>query len=234
MFLTDPALRRIAAVTNDVLPDHLWRYDTATEDAVGDLARILHRAALGYNNTTAFLEQAVQQLTARPELRLAGYGHTLPNVLSAVERHGILADLLIDAYRAWRRHRPIERHGDERHLLMRHGDPSQGVAVLRAHGPHTWLVLPDAEAALAFGAPYAGRIVGQVAQTDDGSWTPTAYTNPAHLDQQPRLIYQLPACDDIGSACRSLLRWWQLRHSATWHSRTPDQLTEPELAQLGA
>lgn len=233
MFLTDPALRRIAAVTNEVLPEQLWRYDTATEDALGDLARILHRAALGYNNTTAFLDKAVQELTARPELRLAGYGQALPNVLCAMERHGILADLLIDAYRAWHRHHPIEQHRDERHLLLQPGDPSRGVAVLRAHGPHTWLMLPDAEAAEAFGVPYPCRIVGQVAWTDEG-WLPTAYTNPAHLEEQPRMIYRLPVCDDIASACRSLLRWWQLRHSATWHSRTPDQLTEPELAQLAA
>ncbi|MFI9641401.1 hypothetical protein ACIG87_15275 [Micromonospora sp. NPDC051925] len=231
MFLTDPALRHIAAVTNEVLPEHLWRYDTATEDALGDLARILHRTTLGFNNTTAFLDQAVQQLTARPELRLAGYRHALPNMLAAVERHGILADLLIDAYRAWRRHRPIERHGDEHYLLMQYGDPSRGVGVLRAHGPNTWLVLPDAEAALAFEAPYAGRVVGQVAQTEDG-WTPIAYTDPAYLTEQPSMIYRLPACDDIASACRSLLRWWQLRHSALWNSRTPDQLTEPELARL--
>lgn len=233
MFLTDPALRRIATATNEVLPEQLWRYDTATDDAVGDLARILHRAAYGFNNTTAFLDQAVRQLTARPELRLAGYGQALPGVVSAVERQGILADLLIDAYRAWRRHRPVERHGDERYLLMQCGDPSRGVAVLRAHGPYTWLVLPDAEAALAFDAPYAGRIVGQVTQTDDG-WTPIAYTNPAHVEEQPRLVYRLPVCDDIATACRSLLRWWQLRHSATWRSRTPDQLTPTELAELAA
>ncbi|MBM0224524.1 hypothetical protein [Micromonospora sp. ATA51] len=232
-FLTDPALRRIAAVTNDVLAEHLWRYDTATEDALGDLARILHRTALGFNNTTAFLDKAVQELTARPDLRLADYGQALPNVLAAVQRHGILADLLIDAYRAWRRHRQIEQHRDERHLLLQPGDPSRGVAVLRAHGPHTWRVLPDAEAAEAFGVPSRCRIIGQVAWTDDG-WLPTAYTNPEHLQAQPAITYRLPVCDDLAPACRSLLRWWQLRHSATWRSRTPDQLTESELDQLAA
>lgn len=48
------------------------------------------------------------------------------------------------------------------------------------------------------------------------------------------MTYALPGHDDLPVACRMLLRWWQLRHSAAWRSRTPDQLTGDELAALTA
>lgn len=94
MFLTDPALRRIAAATNDVLPEHLWRHDTAAADALGDLARILHKTALGFNDSTTTLDKALarvgelseaaqQQLTTRAHLHMAGYRQALTDALAA-------------------------------------------------------------------------------------------------------------------------------------------------------
>jgi hypothetical protein len=222
VFLTDPALRRIAADTNDVLPEHLWRHDTATLDALGDLARVLHKTALGFNDSTATLDKSLtrlgelaeaahQQLAARADLHLAGYHQALTDAIAARERHIVLGTMLVTAYRGWRNHRPIGP-AHERHLLLQPGDPSCGVAVLNPQEPHTWLVFPDAEAARAFAIPYPCRLVGEVTQTDAG-WTPTAYTNLQHRQTQPGLTYPLPVCDDLASACRSLLRWWHLRHS---------------------
>jgi hypothetical protein len=233
VFLTDPALRRIAAATNEVLPEQLWRYDTGGEDAVGDLARILHKTARSYNDTAVYLDKAVQRLTGRSRLGAAGYSEVLPGMLAAMEHHAVLADVLTDAYLAWRRHRAIGG-GDERHLLLYFGDPAHGVATLRCTSPYVWLVTADAEAAQAFAVPYANRIVGQVTETLDGTWQPIACSNPEHIADQPAITYRLPVRDDLATACRSLLRWWALRHSAAWRSRTPDQLTPDELDQLAA
>ncbi|MFI5489234.1 hypothetical protein [Micromonospora echinaurantiaca] len=243
MFLTDPALRRIAADTNDVLPEHLWRHDTATLDPIGDLARILHKTARAFTDSTAALDHALarvgklseaarQGLSARADLHMAGYHQAVTDALAARERHIAVGALLLTAYRAWRNHRPVGG-GDERHLLLRPGDPSHGVATLRLKDQRTWLVVPDAEAASAFDIPYPGRVAGEVTDTGHG-WTPTAYTDPQHRRTQPGMTYPLPVCDDLASACRSLLRWWHLRHSAAWRSRTPAQLTPAELAHLAS
>ncbi|MEU2615849.1 hypothetical protein ABZ570_30400 [Micromonospora sp. NPDC007271] len=240
MFLTDPALRRIAADTNDVLPEHLWRHDTATLDALGDLARFLHKTALGFNDTTATLDKALTRvgglaesarkgLAARADLHIAGYHQALTDALAARERHIVLGTMLVAAYRAWRNHRPAL--GEDRHLLLYPGDPSRGVATLRPKDPRTWWVVPDAEAASAFEIPYPDRVVGEVTETEQ-SWTPTAYIAPLHHRTPPGMAYPLPGCDDLTSACRSLLRWWHLRHSDAWRSRTPTQLTPAELAHL--
>jgi hypothetical protein len=241
VFLTDPALRRIAADTNDVLPEHLWRHDTATLDALGDLARLLHRTAREFIDSTTTLDQALarvglladaarQGLAARADLHMAGYHQALTDALVARERHIVLGAMLVTAYRGWRNHRPLG-DSDERYLLLQPGDPSRGVVVLRQREPRTWLVVPDAEAATAFDIPYPGRVVGEVAETDQGS-TPTAYTKAQHRQTQPGMTYPLPVCDDLASACRSLLRWWHLRHSDAWRNRTPAQLTPAELAHL--
>lgn len=243
MFLTDPALRHIAANTNDVLPEHLWRHDTATLDPIGDLARLLHKTARDFTDSTATLDQALARvgeladkarrgLTARADLHIAGYKQALTDALTARERHVILGAALIACYRAWRNHRSIG-DGDERHLLLRRSDPSRGVATLRLKDQRTWLVVPDAEAATAFGIPYPDRVVGEVTETEQG-WAPTAYTDPQHRQNQSGMAYPLPVCDDIASACRSLLRWWHLRHSDAWRSRTPAQLTPAELAHLAS
>lgn len=241
MFLTDPALRRIAADTNDVLPEQLWLHDTATLDPIGDLARVLHKTARDFTDSTATLERALtrvgvladtarQGLAARADLHMAGYHQALTDALTARERHTVLGAGLVAAYRAWRNHRPIGG-SDERHLLLQRSDPSHGVATLRLKDQRTWLVVPDAEAAAAFGIPYPDRIVGEVTDTGQG-WAPTAYTDPQHLQLEAGMAYRLPVCDDLASACRSLLRWWHLRHSDAWHSRTPAQLSPAEVADL--
>ncbi|KXK59287.1 hypothetical protein AWW66_25165 [Micromonospora rosaria] len=241
MFLTDPALRRIAADTNDVLPEHVWRHDTATPHPVGDLARILHTTARDFTASTATLDQALTRvgalahharrgLATHGDLPVAGYHHTFTDALTARDRHVVLGALLVATYRAWRHHRPV-RTTDEQHLLLYPGDPARGVATLRLTAERTWLVLPDAEAANAFAIPYPDRVVGQITETDHG-WVPTASTAPRHAQTPPGRAFPLPACDDIPSACRSLLRWWHLRHSDAWRNRTPDQLTPAELAHL--
>jgi hypothetical protein len=233
MFLTDPALRLIAGTTNDVLPEQLWRYDTGTADALGDLARILHKTALAYNASIADLDNAAPQPSFG--LRPAGTGEAMKDVLAtidrhaAIERHTVITGSLLDLYRAWRSHRPIGG-GDERHLLLYPGDPGHGVATLQRTSPNAWMVTADAEAAQAFRVPYPGRMVGVLAETEDGTWQPIACTDAAHIHSG--MAYRLPVRDDLATACRSLLRWWALRHSAAWRSRTPDQLDATELDQL--
>ncbi|MFG3690636.1 hypothetical protein [Micromonospora sp. NPDC047740] len=243
MFLSDPALRRIAAETNDVHREHLWRHDTAALDPLSDLARLLHKITLGFNDNTATLDKALarlveqteaaqRQLAPHADLHTPSHAQALTDVLAASERHAALADMLVNAYRAWRNH---HRSGDsdERYVLLQPGDPTYGVATLRRHAPDAWLVLPDPEAANAFDVPYPCRVVGEVCQTDDG-WAPVACTNPEHRDTQPAITYHLPTCNDLPAACRSLLRWWHLRHSAAWANRTPAQLTPAEAAGLSA
>ena len=53
MFLSDSALRRIAAETGDVWPEHLWRHDTATPGPTGVLAQLLHTVTLRFNERRA-------------------------------------------------------------------------------------------------------------------------------------------------------------------------------------
>ncbi|MEV6694908.1 hypothetical protein AB0M35_25870 [Micromonospora sp. NPDC051196] len=243
MFLTDPALRRIAADTHDVLPEPLWRHDTATLNPIGDLARLLHTTARDFTDSTTALDQALHRvdalagrgrrgLAASADLHIAGYQQTLTDALAARERHLVLGAILVTAYRAWRNHRPVLGSSDERHLLLYRGDPARGVATLRRREQHTWLVVPDSEAASAFNIPYPDRVVGEVTETDQG-WTATAYIGALHQLTAPAMTYPLPVCgDDLASACRALLRWWHLRHSDTWRSRTPDQLTPAELTHL--
>ncbi|MEU4818337.1 hypothetical protein AB0G03_22035 [Micromonospora aurantiaca] len=240
MFLTDPVLRRIAADTNDVLPEQQWRHDTATAEPIGDLARLLHKTALDFTDSTTNFDQALTRLGALAEtgrrglaahagLYLPGHHQVVTDALAARERHTVLGVTLTACYRAWRNHRPMNE-GDERHVLLRRCDPSRGVATLQRKDPDTWLVIPDAEAAAAFDIPYPQRIVGEVTHTERG-WAPTAYVSRAH--QVPlATVYSLPIRGELTSACRTLLRWWNLRHSDAWHNRTPAQLTPAELAHL--
>ncbi|MBO4210921.1 hypothetical protein, partial [Micromonospora echinofusca] len=218
MLLTDPALRRIAADTNDVLPDQLWRHDTATLGPIGDLARLLHHTARAFTDTTTALDTtltrtatiattAAHQLDARADLHLPGYQQTLTDALTARERHTTLGAMLVATYRAWRNHRPTLGDSGTRHVLLRPGDPSAGVATLRRREPRTWLVVPDTEAATAFAIPYPDRVVGEVTDTGQG-WTPTAYIARPDHPTPLGTTYPLPTCDDLAPACRSLLRWW--------------------------
>jgi hypothetical protein len=92
------------------------------------------------------------------------------------------------------------------------------------------MVTADAEAAEAFEVPYPNRMVGVLHESPWEGWLPIACTDPAHIPSG--MAYRLPVRDDLATACRSLLRWWALRHSAAWRSRTPDQLTPTELDQL--
>lgn len=242
MFLTDAALRRIAADTHDVLPEPLWRHDTASPHPIGDLARLLHTTARDFTDSTTALDAALTRvdtlatrgrrgLATHANLHIAGYQQTLTDALAARERHLVLGALLVTAYRAWRHHRPVLGTDDERYLLLHRGDPARGVATLRRREQHTWLVVPDSQAATAFDIPYPDRVVGEVTHTEQG-WTPTAYIGALHHLTAPAMTYPLPVSGDLASACRALLRWWHLRHSDTWRSRTPDQLTPAELTHL--
>ncbi|MCW6003720.1 hypothetical protein K1W54_03880 [Micromonospora sp. CPCC 205371] len=242
MFLTDPALRRIAAWTGDVWPEHLWRHDTATPGPTGNLAQLLHTITIRFNDNAELLDRLlgtlghqasnVREATARhTAVPPSGLDRSATDVLDQIGRRVLLEQLLLDAYQAWRTHRQPDRGQDERHLLLRPGDPTFGVATLRRLDPDAWLVSPDAEAAAAFGIPYTATIVGQIAEHDNG-WQPTAYRDPQHRHHGGGLSYTLPPQDDLGTACRTLLRWWALRHSANWRSRRPEQLTEAELAAL--
>ncbi|WP_117214360.1 hypothetical protein [Allorhizocola rhizosphaerae] len=242
MFLSDPALRRIAAETGDVWPEHLWRHDTATPGPTGVLATLLHTVTLRFNDNAARLDQllatlgqqadSLRQATARhgsiPPSRL---DRTATDLLDQIGRRVLLEQLLLDTYDAWHTHRQPEPGKDEQHLLLRPGDPAFGVATLRRLDEATWLVSPDAEAAAAFAIPYAARLVGEVTEHGDG-WKPTAHSNPERRYLGGGLAYELPPQDDLVTACRTLLRWWALRHSAAWRNRRPEQLTETELADL--
>jgi hypothetical protein len=239
MFLSDPALRLIAARTGDVWPDHLWRYDTAPAEPFSELARHLHRITLEFNDATELLFALLDRLDGRitcirHDLRLRSTAHQYPGdtvrmeLAVLLERHTVLADTLADAYQGWRAHHVPDPDPAVRHLLASHRDPSGGVFTLARPEPGRWHVIPDAQAAKAGNIPYANTLVGEVIAVCDG-WRPVAYTTPGTPQS---LRYQLPVTADLATACRMLMRWWNLRHSVDWRSRTPDQLTETELAWL--
>ncbi|GAA1843121.1 hypothetical protein [Asanoa iriomotensis] len=241
MFLTDPALRWIAAATDDVLPDHLWRHDTARDDTCGELATLLHKITLRFNDSSSALDKAVnglaersnaaqQLLCAGVHIRYAGQLQAIADIYAASEQHTVLGELLVEAYQGWRSHRTIG-DGDERYLLLQPGDPSYGVAMLRRQPANTWLMFVDAEAAAAFQVPYPARILGEIRRIDAG-WLPTASTSPDHHPKGT--ADRLPQCEDLATACRALLRWWRLRHSPEWNNRRPVHLSPAERAELTA
>jgi len=242
VFLSDPALRRIAGCTGDVWPEHVWRYHTADPDVLGELARLLHSTTQEFIESFGHLDRLLSQVhehasMATDQLRERAVPEPpyrlrvlMLDLRDQQERHNVLDQMLLNAYRAWRQQRPVQ-FLTVRHLLLRPGDPSFGVATLQQAGAYTWLVTADAQAAAAFDIPYPQRVVGQIRATDSG-WQPVAHNNPQHLTTLPDLTYPLPVHIDQTVACRTLLRWWALRHSAAWRSRRPEQLSEAELADL--
>lgn len=240
MFLNDPALRAIAKSTGDVHAEHIWRHETAAADSRGQLARVLHKTTIAFNDNADLLGRLLTQLTLKTTelqtdlgeqafVRENGIDRVLTEVLSKFQQHRVLEQMLIDVYLSWVANWLPDTATSERHLLVQPRQPRFGVVTLRQrYSSDTWVVVPDAVAAKRFGVPYAGRIIGGVVFTDEG-WQPTAYTDPAHAAE---MTYRLPGHDDLAVVCRTLLRWWQLRHSAQWRSRTPDQLTADELAAL--
>jgi hypothetical protein len=242
----DPVLTAIAASTNDALPEHLWRYHTAIDGPLGDLARALHTAAAEFTSATGLLNRTLQRL----EHRCGRHQHTLTthatllrphgldtdalNLVQLLERHELHHGNLLATYQAWRRHQPAARDRRTRHLLPAPYDPTSGRLTLTATDDSTWLVTPDHTAASAYRTTsHAGRIIGEITATDHG-WQPTAFTHPQHRQTNPRRIFQLPPVEDEPAACRSLLRWWAMRERPGGDSRTPDQLTTAERSALSA
>jgi hypothetical protein len=247
VFLSDAALRAIAAATGDVWPEHAWRYDTADGDWSGETAQRLHRFALGFNDNSRLLQRALQRLHDDTGAALAslhtyaavrrphGIDAAIINVVALLERNVVLETMLLDAYASWRAHRPRTTDAAEWHLLVQPGNPGFGVATLRRLDgePTTWLVIPDTVAAEAFAIPYAHSHVGAVTATD-GRWQPVAFTGSDHPHALRHSAQGLPDNEQASGACRTLLRWCQLRHSPTWDNRPPGELTSKELAILTA
>jgi hypothetical protein len=240
----DPVLTAIAASTNDALTDHLWRYDTAAGDPTADLAATLQTAATEFTATTQLLSRTLQRLQHRCGRHLQtltthaglqrphGLDTQALSLVQLLERHELHREALLAAYQVWRRYRPTSRDPRVRHLLPAPYDPTSGRLTLTATGEGTWLVTPDPAAAAAYGTTgHAGRIIGEIAATDQG-WQPTAYTHPQHQQTSPQPVYPLPPVDDEAAAGRSLLRWWALRDCPGWDGRTPEQLTTAEQAAL--
>jgi hypothetical protein len=241
--LTDPVLIAIAASTNDALPDHLWRFDTATTEPVADLAAALHRAASEFTGTHQMLQRSLRRLCDRIEGHLTtltshavldrphGLDTEALALVQMLERHELHREVLLSAYQAWRRHQPTSRNPQVRHLLAVPYDPRGGMVTLTTTDCAVWQVSPDPVAAAAFGIRLAERLIGEIEPVETGI-QPTALTHPEQRKTCPHLVYPLPVTDDEPAACRSLMRWWALRDSAHWRSRTPDRLTDDEQAAL--
>ena len=243
----DPVLTAIAAGTNDLLTDRLWRYDTGTGDPVADLAATLHSAAEEFTTATEQLErtmQALQRECARQIQNLTTHAAALRphrldrhalNLVPLLECHELHREILLMAYRAWRRHRPTSRDPRTRHLLPAPYDPTSGRLTLTADDRDNWLVTPDPAAATHYAVSWlAGQVIGQIAPTEQG-WQPTAFTLNHHGGQAIRQhTHILPPVDDEAAACRSLLRWWTIYHHPTWDGRAPAQLTTAEQDALSA
>jgi hypothetical protein len=241
LFLTDPALCRIAAATADVLPDLMWRFDTADPGPRGALAQLLHDTSLRFTDSHRQLNQALdkcakdidrlqRELAKDAHVHHAGTDRLFTNTLAAIARHTVLEQQLISQYTAWRTLAPAPQL--DFNLLIRAGDPTWGVAEMRHVDLSHWHVVPDAEAACRFNlAGHAGRMVGDVTITE-GGFQPTAYLQPEYLLLHHELVYQLPLCEDPQAAVRSLLRWWAYRESDAWDGRTPAELTPDELTAL--
>jgi hypothetical protein len=178
---------------------------------------------------------AVYAGTHAAALRSHGLDRDALNLVQLLERHELHREVLLMAYRAWRRHRPASLDPRIRHLLPAPYDPTSGRLTLTADDEDAWLVTPDPAAATGYGAPrLAGRTIGEITPTHQG-WQPTAFSLNHHGGQAIRQhAYRLPPVDDEAAACRSLLRWWALYNQPTWDGRTPAQLTAAEQDALSA
>ncbi|GAA1370287.1 hypothetical protein [Catellatospora chokoriensis] len=229
MILSTSALQAIAAATGEVWPEHIWRHDTDGNDWRAENAKRLHRAAIGFNDNVTLLTRILtrlgeatgavhKSLLGRAGLNTAPMLDTaLSDLLTSMERHRILEEMLLDAYRAWRAHRPDAADPDVRMLLIQERDPAYGVVkLLRRHAEReTWAVVPDTVAAHQHEAPFPDRVIGTVQVYGEG-WLPTAYLQPEHGSVTAEQMHHLPVHDDITVACRMLLRWWAL-----WHMGRP-------------
>lgn len=244
---SDPVLTAIAVGTNDALPEHLWRYDTADGDPIADVALALHRAAYEFTGISQLLARTLQRLHERCGNHLDtlisyaavhrpnGLDSEVLKLMQLLERHDSQRDALLATYAVWRRHRPTSRDPRVRYLLPQPYDPTHGIVTLGADDTGTcWYVVPDTVAVEAFGLSMAPGVIGEIRPTGTGGWQATALTHPEHRTTCPHLVYPLPDTDDEAAACRSLLRWWALRDSDHWHGRTPAQLTGAERAALAA
>ncbi len=244
----DAALTAIAVATNDALPDHVWRHDTATADSgdpVADIAVALCRTANDFITTTGLLSRILtyvhqqcgrhlETITSHATVGLHSLDVDAFRLLQQLERFHTEREVLLSVYAVWRRHRPISRDPAVRHLLVQPYDPSRGVAALAADEPGaSWLVTPDHQAAQAHGLRSHGEVIGEI-RLGDAGWQATAFTHPEHRTTCPHLVYPLPVADTEDAACRALLRWWALRESERWQGRTPAQLTEAEQTALTA
>jgi hypothetical protein len=242
LFLTDPALRRIAAATGDVWHDRVWRFDTAEPGAHGELAKLLHdtsaRFADSANLVGRTLRKAAQgiarthnDLAKDAHLHLIGTDRHFTDTLAAIERHSVLEQQLLRQCLAWRTIATPPAHGGRLRLLVRPGDPSWGVVALERHDKDAWRVFPDAEAAAHFGVKHAHVLIGVISPAG-AQFAPAAYLHPESPQALPQQVFRLPECDDMQSASRSLMRWWAYRDSPAWDGRMPAQFTPIELAAL--
>jgi len=122
VFLTDPALRHVAAQTGDVWSEHIWRHDTATPGPVGVLAALLHKVTLRYNDNdnaeqlNRLLDTLGQQATSLREATArhasippSGVDRAATDLLDQIGRRVLLQQLLLHTYQAWRAHMPRPR-----------------------------------------------------------------------------------------------------------------------------
>jgi hypothetical protein len=213
----DPALTAIAAATNDALTEHLWHYDIAGDDPVAHVALALEHAAEAFAVRAELLGRLlpyVKTICARLESTLAGYATVTPHgadldaarLARQLQQFDDQRESLLALYRVWRRHRPATRDPRIRHLLLQPFDPRYGMVTLGADDTgRSWYVVPDEQAALAFGLPGHGTLVGDIRLTDAG-WAATAFTDPRH---EPGQVFALPPADTEAAACQALLRWWE-------------------------
>ncbi|GIH02906.1 hypothetical protein Rhe02_09730 [Rhizocola hellebori] len=244
MYLTHPALRRIAAATGDVWPDLMWRFHTYTRDARGEVATLLHETSLRFNDSSNLVGQVLgraaddiarlqRELATHGQVHAGGTDRRLADTLAAIERHTVLEQQLLRQYDAWRSHVDSPAAGGDFRLLVKAGDASWGVAEFRRHDRDQWHVLPDEEAATRFGiGKHARRAIGAVARIE-GGYQLAAYHDPEfpHPDA-PERSHQLPVFEDLQAAARCLLRWWAYREADNWDGRYPHNFAPDELAAL--